>query len=159
MYDAAQGARDAGVSLGFLGSDAIGWQARFEASPGGAANRVLVCYKTADPPNPVDPITAGSPGLTTTQWRLAPVNRPEQSLIGVQFSSQTGAAWNNTQPYVVTNSGNWVYANSGFTDGSRVSGLAGLRPTGYSNNFEARQPVPDRRTPCQFSVYQHQRCP
>jgi hypothetical protein len=125
MYDAAQAARDAGVSLGFVGSNDIYWQVRYEASAAGVGNRVLVCYKTSDPPNPVDPITATSPGLTTTQWRLTPANRPEQALIGIQFTSQTGNGWDNTVPYVVSNSANWVYANTGLTNGSSVFGLAG----------------------------------
>src|SRR6185295_14178191 len=89
MYDAVTSARDAGVSLGFLGSNAIYWQMRYES-----ANRVVVCYKTNEPPGPVDPVSSSNPIQTTTQWRLAPVNRPEQSLLGVQFTSQTGAGWN-----------------------------------------------------------------
>jgi N,N-dimethylformamidase beta subunit-like protein/concanavalin A-like lectin/glucanase superfamily protein len=125
MYDAAQGARDAGVSLGFLGSNDLYWQVRYEASSSTGANRVLVCYKTSESPNPVDPTGASSPGLTTTEWREAPVNRPEQTLIGVQFTSQTGNGWDNTVSYVVTNSANWVYANTGFVDGSSVPRLAG----------------------------------
>jgi len=114
------------VSLGFLGSDAIGWQARFEASRRWCRESGAGLLQDRRPPNPVDPITAGSPGLTTTQWRLAPVNRPRAVLDRCPVLVTDGAAWNNTQPYVVTNSGNWVYANSGFTDGSRVSGLARL---------------------------------
>src|SRR5258708_7285690 len=102
MYDAFSTARDAGVSLGFLGSDAIYWQARYEA-----AGRVLVCYKTYEAPKPVDPITASSPGLTTTLWQVDPVNRPEQGLIDIQSASQTGETWDETVPYVVTNSANW----------------------------------------------------
>jgi hypothetical protein len=125
MYDAAEAAREAGVSLGFMGATNIHWQARYEDSPGGVANRVLVCYKSSDPPNPLDPITASNPGLTTTEWRLAPVNRPEQSLIGIQFTSQAGTGWDNTVPYVVTNSTNWVYANSGLSNGTRIAGLVG----------------------------------
>src|SRR5207253_1303544 len=90
MYDAAQTARDGGVNLAFLGSNDVYWQARLEASGGGAANRVLVCYKTNESPNPSDPMASSNPSLTTTQWREPPVNRPEQVLLGVQFTSQTG---------------------------------------------------------------------
>jgi hypothetical protein len=120
MYDAAQNARDAGVSLGFLGSDAIYWQARYEA-----ANRVLVCYKTYEAPNPTDPITATMPVLTTTLWQLDPVNRPEQALIDIESATATGETWDDTVPFVVINSGNWVYANTGFTDGTTIPGLVG----------------------------------
>jgi hypothetical protein len=109
-----------------MGANAIYWQARYEASSSGAANRVLICYKTFEPPFPTDPITATNPGLTTTQWRQSPVNRPEQSLTGVQFTSQTGSATGTTVPYKVTNSANWAYANSGFTDGTTVAGLTGF---------------------------------
>ena len=125
MYDAAQVARDGGVSLGFLGSNDVYWQIRYEASSAGAANRVVVCYKTNESPSPVDPINASSPSLTTTQWRETPVNRPEQTLLGVQFTSQTGSGWDSTVTYVVTNSSNWVYANTGFSDGSGVPRLTG----------------------------------
>jgi Concanavalin A-like lectin/glucanases superfamily len=125
MYDAAQAARDAGVSLAFMGSNTVYWQVRYESSGAGVARRVLVCYKPPEPPNPVDPITATQPSLTTTQWRLSPVNRPEQTLIGVQFTSQTGNDWDATVPYVVTNSGNSVYAGTGFQDGSQVPRITG----------------------------------
>jgi hypothetical protein len=125
MFDAAQNARDAGVSLGFLGSNDLYWQVRYESSSSGAANRVLVCYKTDESPSPADPITPSNPTLTTTQWREPPVNRPEQTLMGVQFTSQTGNTWDNTVTYVVTNSSNWVYANTGFSNGTGVPRLTG----------------------------------
>ena len=125
MYDAALSARDAGVSIGFFGSNSVYWQARYEASTSGVARRVLVCYKTSDPPNPVDPVTATTPGLTTAQWRETPVNRPEQALIGVQFTSQTGNTWDDTTTYVAANTANWVYNGSGLVDGASVPGIAG----------------------------------
>ncbi|MDQ6672950.1 MAG: Ig domain-containing protein group 1 domain-containing protein, partial [Chloroflexota bacterium] len=125
MYDASQAARDAGVSLAFFGSNDVYWQSRYEAAGSGAARRILVEYKTSDPPNPVDPITATQPSLTTTQWRQPPVNRPEQAFIGVQFTSQTGNSWDDTVPYVVSNSSNAVYTSTGFRDGSSVAGIVG----------------------------------
>ena len=45
---------------------------------------------------------------------------PEQVLIGVQFTSQTGNGWDNTVSYIVSNASNWVYANTGFSNGSSV---------------------------------------
>src|SRR6266571_4849 len=103
MYDAAVAARDAGVNLAFFGADAIQWQVRFESSSSGVPNRVLVCYRDAT----IDPITDLS--LKTVQWRDPPLNRPEQTLVGVQVTQQTPYT-----SYVVTNSGNWVYAGTGF---------------------------------------------
>src|SRR5205809_7108392 len=118
MYDAVIAARDAGVNLAFIGANAVFWQVRFEPSSSGVPNRVLVCYRDAT----LDPIA--DPSLKTVYWRDPPVNRPEQTLIGVQYTN--GVPWNNGYaPYVVTNSGNWVYAGTGFKDGDSVPGIVG----------------------------------
>jgi len=122
MYDAVAAARDAGVNLAFFGANAIYWQVRFEPSSSGVPNRVLVCYRNAS----LDPIA--DPSLKTVLWRDPPVNRPEQTLIGVQytdqvlFNQQTSSSY---VPYVVTNSANWVYAGTGFRDGDSVPGIVG----------------------------------
>ena len=116
MRDSAEQARDAGVNLAFFGADAAAWQVRFESSASGVANRVLVCYKDATK----DPLQGTT---TTVQWRQPPVNRPEQSLIGVRYASQT---WNTGYvSYVVTKSSHWVYASTGFKDGDSVPGILG----------------------------------
>lgn len=80
-------ARDRGVGLGFFSANTSYWQTRFEASTvDGAPDRTLVCYKydalTNDPYN--RDANHRNDYLVTTQWRLAPVNRPEGALIGVQ---------------------------------------------------------------------------
>jgi uncharacterized membrane protein len=121
MYDGFIAASDAGVNLGFFGANAIYWQVRFESSSTGAPNRVLVCYRDASlDPNP-------DPTLKTVNWRDPALNRPEQVLEGVQFTNQTvwTAQTNGYYPYVVTNSGNWVYAGTGFKDGDSVPGIVG----------------------------------
>ena len=121
MYDAFIAARDAGVNLGFLGANAIYWQVRFEPSSSGVPNRVLVCYRNAA----LDPIT--DPTLKTVNWRDPQLNRPEQTLIGIQFTDQTlwSSQTNGYYPYVVTNSGNWVYAGTGIEDGDSVPHMVG----------------------------------
>src|SRR5438046_2408543 len=120
MYDAVVAARDAGVNLAFFGANAIYWQVRLEPSSSGVPNRVLVGYKNAT----IDPVT--DPSLKTVNWRDSVLNRPEQTLIGVQFTDQVvfqnGSAY---VPYVVTNSGSWVYAGTGFRDGDSVPGIVG----------------------------------
>jgi hypothetical protein len=116
MVDAATLARDAGVNLGFFGANAIFRQIRFEASASGTANRVEVCYKSAA----TDPLFGPT---TTVSFRDAPVNRPEQMLMGIQFTS--GMNWGTSVPYVVNNSSSWVYAGTGFKDGDAVPGLVG----------------------------------
>jgi len=116
MRDAAEAARDAGVNLAFFGANAAFWQVRFEASANGVANRVMVCYKDGTK----DPVQGAT---TTARWRLAPANRPEQTLIGIQYTSQTQN--NGYVSYVVTTSGHWVYAGTGFRDGDSVPGILG----------------------------------
>jgi N,N-dimethylformamidase beta subunit-like protein len=116
MYDAVQAARDAGVSLAFLGADAVSWQVRYEASSDGVPNRVIVCYKDAG----IDPVQGPT---TTVRWRSAFLNRPEQVLAGVQSEGQV--AWGNNAGYVVTNSSSWVYAGTGLKDGDVLPGIVG----------------------------------
>jgi hypothetical protein len=116
MYDGVQAARDAGVSLAFLGADAVSWQVRFEASDSGVPNRVIVSYKDAA----IDPVQGPT---TTVRWRSATLNRPEQTLAGVQSEGQV--AWGGNAGYVVMNSSNWTYAGTGFKDGDVVPGIVG----------------------------------
>src|SRR5438094_668778 len=82
MFDAAEAARDVGVNLAFFGGDAVSGQVRFEPSAVGVANRVMVDYR--DPA--IDPVYGPT---TTTLWRFPPVNRPEQTLRGIQYDAQT----------------------------------------------------------------------
>jgi len=121
MYDSFVAARDAGVNLGFFGADANDWQIRFEPSSSGVPNRVIVCYRDAR----LDPVT--DPSLTTVEWFSPLLNRPEQTLLGVQYAHQVmwHPQYDGYVPYVVTNSANWVYAGTGFRDGDSVAGIVG----------------------------------
>ena len=137
MYDNVLAARDAGVNLGFFGANAVNWQARFEPSSTSVPNRVLVSYKNAS----IDPIT--DPTLKTVLWRDPLLNRPEQTLIGVQFASTV--AWTPVTQwatYVVNNSQNWVYAGTGFKDGDTVTGIVGWR----TDRFFSQYPGPSATT-------------
>jgi hypothetical protein len=117
MYDAAEAARDAGVGLAFFAADSNSAQVRFEPSVGGVADRVMVAYK-----NPtLDPVYGPT---TTVRWRVAPLNRPEQTLRGIQFTGQMSAGSPNVD-YVVTNSSHWMYTGTGFKDGDVVAGIVG----------------------------------
>jgi len=121
MYDAFMAARDAGVNLGFFGSDTADWQVRFEPSSSGVPNRVLVCYRNAT----LDPIT--DPSLKTVEWHDLILNRPPQTMVGVEYASQVSSSaplW-GWASYVVTNSRNWVYAGTGFRDGDQVPYIVG----------------------------------
>jgi hypothetical protein len=115
MYSTAVGMRDAGVNFAFLGANAIYWQARYESSAAGVADRVLVCYR--DPGR--DPMA--DPNLKTVRWREAPVFRAEQTLIGVQYVAKLPE---NTT-YRVANTDAWVFTDSGFKPGDSVPNLVG----------------------------------
>jgi hypothetical protein len=118
MRQAFESARDKGVSLGFFGANAVYTQIRFEPSASNAANRVIVCYKDAN----LDAVADRS--LTTVPFRYAPVSRPEQQLLGVMYDDYFDAEA-QPQSYVVQNSANWIYANTGFVNGSAVPGILG----------------------------------
>src|SRR6266581_3520341 len=126
MFDAAAGARDAGVNLAFFGADAVYWQIRFEPSADGTANRVIVCYKDAT----LDPVQGPT---TTVNFRSAPVNRPEQTLMGVQFTSQVN--FGNNADYVVTNAGSWAYAGTGFQEGATVPKIVGYEMDRFMTEY------------------------
>jgi N,N-dimethylformamidase beta subunit-like protein len=128
MRNAAETARDSGVNLAFFGANAVYWQVRYEASAGGGADRVMVCYKSAI----TDPVQGPT---TTVEWRNAPVKRPEQQLTGLMYSNETQGHVN--APYVVKSSSNWVYANTGFKDGDSVPGLVGYEADRYMSSFPA----------------------
>jgi hypothetical protein len=121
MYDAVVSARDAGVNLAFFSANTAYTQVRFESSSSGVPNRVMVCYRNAT----LDPIA--DPTLKTVNWRDPSLNRPEQTLIGVQSTSQVlwRQQYDGYASYVVTNSGNWVYAGTGFVDGASAPGIVG----------------------------------
>jgi hypothetical protein len=125
MRQAFEAARDKGTSLAFFGANAVYTQIRFEPSAGGAPNRVMTCYKDAtldpynDPSNP-----QYNPSLTTVAFRSSPVNKPEQQLVGVMYDDYFDAEA-PPQSYVVQNSNNWIYAGTGFINGSSVPGILG----------------------------------
>lgn len=113
-------ARDMGVNLGFFGSNTCYWQIRFLPSfITNDEDRTMVCYKNAA----LDPIANSSTlkYLTTTQFRLPPVNYPEDALVGVMYEG----IFNNQQDVIITDASHWVWQNTGLADGDRLSGLLG----------------------------------
>src|SRR4029079_10005218 len=124
MRDTVEFARDSGVSLGFFGANASYTQIRFEPSAAGVPNRVVVEYRDF-PWAHTDPVQ----GPTTTgdfRW----LGRPEQTMIGVQYSFSSPNI-----DYVVTNSSHWVYAGTGFHDGDHVAGLVGYEADSFMSNY------------------------
>lgn len=114
MFDGAQGARDAGVNLAFLGANAVYRQIRFEPSPLGP-DRHEINYRTAD-----DPIRKVDPSQVTVSFRQSPVNRPEAALIGEQYECNPVRA-----DLVVTDPGSWIWAGTGVTEGQHLDIVVG----------------------------------
>lgn len=112
-------ARDAGISLGFFSGNNIYWQVRYSPSAvTGAADRVIVCYKSSQTdPFAANPSTAN---LTTTQWAMPPVNLPTDAILG----SQTSSSGQNTD-IIVTNPANWIFTYTGLSNGDHLAGLLG----------------------------------
>jgi hypothetical protein len=135
MRDNVQAAINAGVNVAFFGANAMYWQIRFEPNAAGAASRVEVGYKDfatdTTPPGP-DPMWGVNNAIVTTNWRADPVNRPENALIGVMFEDQTKNE--QSYPFVVQNASNWVYAGTGFVNGSSVPGIVGYEYDKVFNN-------------------------
>jgi hypothetical protein len=122
-----------GMNAAFLSANSAYWQIRFEPNSLGVANRVQVDYKevasTNQLPGP-DPQWGVNNSLVTSRWRDDPVNLPENSFIGVMYLDQT----NTDRAYVVQNASSWIYAGTGFTNGSTVPGIVGYEYDAVNNN-------------------------
>ncbi|MCW1971062.1 MAG: hypothetical protein KIH69_023380, partial [Anaerolineae bacterium] len=129
MRDGWEAAREAGINLAFTGADAAYWQIRLEPNAAGAQDRVVVCYKDignfegypisqrslldpygiGDAPydRHIDPLALSDPNRNTTLFRTLLNPRPEQTLMGVQYTGLVAndEAW--YQKYVVQNASSW----------------------------------------------------
>src|SRR5439155_17011024 len=76
--------------------------------------------------------TSSTPWLTTVQWRQSPVNRPENALLGVMYSSNFG--YFNNYPYVVANASHWIYAGTGLQNGDSIPKVVGSEYDKVYNN-------------------------
>jgi hypothetical protein len=129
MRGALETARDQAINLVFLGSNAVFRQIRYQDSPLGTDRRE-VCYKSAAE----DPLSSASPELTTVNWRDAPLNRPENQLIGSQYESNPVQA-----DMVITEPDNWVFANTGLQAGATLPGVV----AGEYDRYYPAPGVPD----------------
>lgn len=140
MYDNAIAAVNGNVNFGFFYANSIYTQIRYESSSTGVSNRVVVCYRDAT----IDPVT--DPTLKTINWRDDPVNRPEQTLVGVQYTHQVALSGSTYATYVVNNSSNWVYTGSGFKNNDTVAGLVGYEADRLFSEFPSPTSVPGTYT-------------
>jgi hypothetical protein len=123
MRNNVQNAINAGVNVAFFGGNEMYWQIRFENDAAGVADRVEVGYKDFAEdttfPGP-DPQWNVNNSIVTSTWADPVVNKPESAITGLAYGDQLATA---SAAYVVQNSSSWVYANTGFTDGSSVPGI------------------------------------
>jgi hypothetical protein len=135
MRDNVEAARDMGINLGFFSANTGYWQVRFETDSMGNADRTMVCYK--DPrldPVSTDPVNQH---LTTTRFREAPVNRPEEALLGVMYDASEGETYVHGD-LVIDDASDWVWAGTGVQSGDHLSGLLG-----YETDREFGDQPPD----------------
>lgn len=115
IYDNVEAARNAGVNLAFLGANNAYWGTRLEPDAKGVAHRRVVSYKYFQNLDP----QAGT-NRATERWRMAPLNRPEAALIGVQYDYNTVDL-----DMVVWDCTSWICAGTNLKRGDRLPGLLG----------------------------------
>ncbi|QDE84538.1 N,N-dimethylformamidase beta subunit family domain-containing protein [Myxococcus xanthus] len=99
-----------GRSLLNLGANNAYWQVQMEPSKDGRPRRIIACYKG----HASEPYTGAQ---RTVKFRERVVGRPENALLGVQFS----ARWHQFGfPAVITNPGHWALAGSGLKAGDTL---------------------------------------
>ncbi len=104
-----------GGNLIILSGNTCWWQVRYENN-----GNTLVCYK--DPT--VDPYSGVIDSLVTNNFRLSPVNSPENSMTGLSYISagyvNDGSilpASNGYGGYTVYNHQSWIYKGTGLMEG------------------------------------------
>src|SRR5258708_7001483 len=127
-----QNARDSGKGLGFISSNNIYWQARYEPSlVNGSPDRTLVCYKAYTK----DPVyLAGDQSqyyLVTVRWRDFPVNLPENTLVGLMYQND-----GVTGDIVVTGTSTSLSNTTGLQNGTHLTDFPATEP----HPFYARAP-------------------
>ncbi len=130
MRDGIEYARNQGINLAFLGANDSYWQARLAPDVAGQPNRTLVCYKVSSTPHDPseqptdDPMYPAHPDLVTTQWRDPILHRPENSLLGLMYSSYFSGS-NGYAPDLVITTGaalDQLVVTAGLTSGEHIGG-------------------------------------
>ena len=114
MRDAVEGWVGVGGNVAFLTGNTCWWQFRREDD-----GRTFVCYRDAAE----DPMTGERDDLVTVEWGSAPVNRPENHLLGVSFRRGAGC-WNDLgrmdgAAWTARFADHWVFDRTGLTDGGQ----------------------------------------
>lgn len=129
MRDAAENAKANKVNLAFFGANDAYWQVRLEPDSRGNAQRTLVCYKSDS-----DPISDDR--LKTNLFRSGSVNRPEQSLLGIQYISYK-SFWNPSTftDLIIKNGSHWAFEGSGLNNNQHIPKIVGYEIDNIQNTY------------------------
>jgi hypothetical protein len=132
MRDRVESLRDAGTHLVFLSGNNAYWNIRLSSGATGRPSTVITCWKGSDP-------DARQQQEFTTQFRLSPLNRPENGLYGIMYDYVTGP---KSKPLVVSDSAVGPEAReflraAGLTEGDTLANLVGgegdrIFPNGFT---------------------------
>jgi hypothetical protein len=128
--NAVEQARNTGLNLCFFSANSAYWRVRFENSSTGVPNRVMACYKDDWQQ---DPAAASNPSTATNKFRSPQNNRPENALLGVMYVADKDVVYGGYD-FVVSNSADPYYANTGLQNGDRLSQLVGFEWDAVVNN-------------------------
>jgi Domain of unknown function (DUF4082) len=135
MRDAVEAGRNAGINLGFFSANTCYWRVRFESSTLAAGqvkpNRVMACYKKDWALDPV--AQQQGPSAATNKFRSVQNQRPENALLGVMYGSDTSNIYGGYN-FVITNSSDSYYANTGLQNGNQLNLLVGYEWDFIVNN-------------------------
>ena len=124
MRDTLETAVNKGVNLAVFAANSIYWQIRYEPRPSGGQSvpeRILVCYKGL---GHQDPFYGKDNSQITVTFRQAPLNEPEQTLLGEMYASNWEPRLGGF-PWVVADASSWVFAGTGLKNGDSLPGLVG----------------------------------
>jgi hypothetical protein len=124
MRSVVERAVESGTSLAYLTANNMYWHIRLLPAPGGPADRVMVCYKSAPDPEPDE-------SGPTCMWRDWEVRRPEQELLGVQFNGVVAYP----APLVVRRADHWFWRGSGVVDDQQLEAVVAVEADGFDPEF------------------------
>jgi len=125
MRDTVEEFLGSGGNVAFLTGNTCWWQFRLEDD-----GATFVCYRDATE----DPLSGRRNDLVTVEWSSAPLNRPENQLLGVSFRRGAGC-WNNLDvmadaDWTVRFADHWVFDGTGLSDGEQF----GAGTVGYETD-------------------------
>lgn len=115
MRDLLVRARDSGVNLAILGSNAVYRKIRWEPNWDGRPNRRMVNYRDT-----TDPAFKTTPAETTVQWRSPPLSAPEAEIVGIQYECAPTKA-----DIKIVDPSAWVFEGAGVTDATVLEHIEG----------------------------------